>query len=538
MPSLRGGPTPTPSPFLQGGFAPVGEADAEDLEVIAGAIPDDLVGVYVRNGPNPALAPRLGYHWFGGAGMLHRVHFRGNGNGAGFRNRFVRTVSYLYQMAYFKQHNENYFHSIFMDLRGFRAIASLLLWNAVGWVRKTFKLSWLLPANPWEMKDLANTNIVAHAHRTFALVESGPPTEVKIPSLETVGVESFSGNLQHPFTAHPKTCPLTGEMIFFGYSTSKPHCVVSLLDKKGIKGPSVDLGLEKASMMHDCAITKNFVVVLDLCVIFDPKNALKNNVAFQYDPDSPARVGLVRRSAITDRSISVGPTAGCDDHNVGRLRRVPVEWFLVGRQCISFHVLNAFEDEATGGVVLDIVVYSGPHLDMDLARLVANAQKSGHRHETTGGKLVRWVMRHGDVGVVEQPEAFPLHSFEFPVINNAYCGLRHRFGYCAVAGFSGDHHAFDLEFRGVAKIDYTDMSMKEWHTDEGERNDEFVFVPKKGSSAEDDGYLVGFTVCAGAQRSNLVILDAATLSVVCRLRLPQRVPHGFHGNWINPNSFS
>jgi carotenoid cleavage dioxygenase len=29
-----------------------------------------------------------------------------------------------------------------------------------------------------------------------------------------------------------------------------------------------------------------------------------------------------------------------------------------------------------------------------------------------------------------------------------------------------------------------------------------------------------------------MILDAATLETVAAIHLPDRVPHGFHGNWI------
>lgn len=38
----------------------------------------------------------------------------------------------------------------------------------------------------------------------------------------------------------------------------------------------------------------------------------------------------------------------------------------------------------------------------------------------------------------------------------------------------------------------------------------------------------------GAPQSELVVFDAQTMSStpVCRLRLPQRVPLGFHGAWV------
>lgn len=50
------------NPYLMGGYAPVDtEIEAADLTVV-GEIPDDLNGLYVRNGPNPQHAPSGRYH--------------------------------------------------------------------------------------------------------------------------------------------------------------------------------------------------------------------------------------------------------------------------------------------------------------------------------------------------------------------------------------------------------------------------------------------------------------------------------------------
>src|SRR5689334_18267356 len=75
------------NPYLQGIYAPVSaETTARDMQVI-GEIPRDLHGSYVRNGPNPAVAPTGMHHWFDGDGMLHAIYFE-NGK-AEYRNRFV-----------------------------------------------------------------------------------------------------------------------------------------------------------------------------------------------------------------------------------------------------------------------------------------------------------------------------------------------------------------------------------------------------------------------------------------------------------------
>ena len=60
--------------YLHGIYAPVNDEhlDPVPLEVVQGAIPPALDGLFVRNGPNPVPA-HLSKHWFDGHGMLHNV---------------------------------------------------------------------------------------------------------------------------------------------------------------------------------------------------------------------------------------------------------------------------------------------------------------------------------------------------------------------------------------------------------------------------------------------------------------------------------
>ena len=64
---------------------------------------------------------------------------------------------------------------------------------------------------------------------------------------------------------------------------------------------------------------------------------------------------------------------------------------------------------------------------------------------------------------------------------------------------------------------------------------EFVFVQEAGTSAEDEGYAMGFVYDDATDSSDLVILDASDLTKapVARVHLPRRVPFGFHGSWID-----
>ena len=53
-------------------------------------------------------------------------------------------------------------------------------------------------------------------------------------------------------------------------------------------------------------------------------------------------------------------------------------------------------------------------------------------------------------------------------------------------------------------------------------------------SNEDDGWIMSYVHDATTDTANVVILDAQNFSgePVATVHLPQRVPFGFHGNWV------
>ena len=75
----------------------------------------------------------------------------------------------------------------------------------------------------------ANTHVLAHAGRIWALEEGHLPYELS-PELDTIGCDDFGGRLTTAFTAHPKLCPETGELHFFGYGVLPPYLTYHVLD--------------------------------------------------------------------------------------------------------------------------------------------------------------------------------------------------------------------------------------------------------------------------------------------------------------------
>ncbi|GAA4997239.1 carotenoid oxygenase family protein [Pseudonocardia tropica] len=234
--------------YLRGHLAPVAdEITVRDLPV-TGALPPELCGRYLRNGPNPLPGEDPG-HWFAGHGMLHGVRLR-DGRAEWYRNRWVRT----------------------RQLEGHPFVRP----------EGTFDLT----AVP------ANTHVVEHAGRILALVENGLP-HVVTPQLDTVGAEDFGGRLTTAMTAHPKTDPQTGDLHFFGYGMVPPYLTYHRLSASGELVTSAEIAVGGPTMMHDFAVTDRHAVFLDLPMAFSIEAAMRGGMPFGWDDGYGARLGVM-----------------------------------------------------------------------------------------------------------------------------------------------------------------------------------------------------------------------------------------------------
>ena len=189
--------------YFKGNFAPVQQEHNELCVEIIGAVPEALNGAFLRIGANPVFVnDPESYHPFAGDGMIHEVFFdQGN---VTYINRFVETEGHLAEQE-----------------------KGGVIWDG-------------LKTKPEDAehygatKNIANTAMIYHAGKFLALQEGAHPFELKLPNLDPVGEVDYEGRLKHPFTAHPKIDPRTGELVTYGYNvTSKPHCSVSLITKEG-----------------------------------------------------------------------------------------------------------------------------------------------------------------------------------------------------------------------------------------------------------------------------------------------------------------
>jgi len=269
------------NPFLEGNQAPVGvERSIAGPLAVDGAIPPELCGLLVRNGPNPAtVEDPHHYSWLAGDGMVHAVELDG-GRALGYTNRWIRT----------------------------RKLAA--------------SLGLPPPAGPDEpLPGPANINVIAHGGRILALGETGFPLRLD-RRLETLCVEDFEATLVGPMTGHPRVDPDTGALVAFGYDTLGPSLRYFELDAAGTLVHRTEVGGARATMQHDFAVTATRVAFLDLPVLYDADLVrIGSTLPFRWRPDAGARIGILDRFA---EGASV--------------RWVPME------PCFAFHVMNAFDD--------------------------------------------------------------------------------------------------------------------------------------------------------------------------------------------------
>jgi carotenoid cleavage dioxygenase len=417
--------------WLRSYFAPVDDEVTGEALPVVGEIPGGLCGTYLRNGPNPRSG--ISAHWWFGDGMLHGVHVQ-DGQARWYRNRYVGAEEA----------------------------------DAIGGESRAKRLR----------GGRANTHVIEHGGRILALVESRLPSEID-ERLGTVGVFDFGGQVDTPVTAHPKRCPLTGELHFFGYQPVPPYLTYYVADRTGRLLSRREVSVAGSSLMHDFAITPSYALFFD-----SPARMVADwgaGFPFQWDAGHHTRVGLV-------------PRAGGEPR-----------WFSIASGHLG-HTANA--SERAGKIWLD-----------------------GIRYTSLDGRpqLYRWELDLASGTAREQP--LDARAVEFPRINDGLVGLDYRYAYVVEPRDVVDQipqtallRKYDVANGTSAAHDFGRLQVPS----------ECVFVPSREDAAEDDGWLLTFVYDGTRGGSDLVVLDARDVAQppAARIRLPQRVPFGFHGSWI------
>ncbi|KAK9699011.1 hypothetical protein RND81_08G147300 [Saponaria officinalis] len=484
-----------PRIVLSRNFAPVDELPPTECEIDEGALPSSLEGAYIRNGPNPQFYPRGPYHLFDGDGMVHCIRIR-DGK-ATLCSRFVKTYKYKIE------HDAGFsiIPNVFSGVNGFFGFMARVSLAVARVAAGQF--------NPSNGVGLANTSVAFFGDRLYALGESDLPYAVRLTpdrDIQTLGRNDFDGKLVLSMTAHPKVDHDTGETFAYRYGPIPPFLTYFRFDAKGNVNADVPISsLTRPPFIHDFAITKKYTIFPDIQIVMDITSMiLRGGSLLNWDPSKVSRIGII-------------PRYDNDEKNI--------RWFDVpGFNAV--HVINAWDD---------IDEYGNESIVMVAANILS-AQHTLQRMDLTHSSIEK-IKIDPKTGVVSR-QTLSARNLDFGVVNPTYTGKKNRYVYAAV----GDPAP---NVTGVVKLDVSraenpgcpDCVVGSRDFGPGCYGGEPFFVardPENVDADEDDGYVVSYVHDENIGVSKFIVMDAKSLrlDIVASVRLPQRVPYGFHGLFV------
>ncbi|KAL6549782.1 putative carotenoid cleavage dioxygenase 4, chloroplastic [Orobanche minor] len=490
-------PSVDPRHVLSQNFAPVDELPPTACRVVEGSLPPSLDGSYIRNGPNPRFLPRGPYHLFDGDGMLHAITI--SDGEATLCSRYVETYKYKIEC----EAGYPVIPNVFSGFNGLTASAARGAITAARVLAGQF--------NPANGIGLANTSLALIGERLYALGESDLPYAVRIDpnngEIHTLGRHDFDGELAVSMTAHPKIDPETNETFAFRYGPVPPFLTYFTIDPNGKKRPDVPIfSMTSPSFLHDFAITKSFAIFNEIQIGMNPLEMIAGGSPVGANPGKVPRIGVLPRYA-TDES--------------------EMRWFEVAGFNVV-HAINAWdEDDGRTIVMVAPNILSVEHTLERMDLIHASVEK------------VKIDLKNGNVS--RHPVS--TRNLDFGVINPAFVGKKNKYVYAAV----GDPMP---KISGVVKLDISvsdtdrrDCIVASRLFGPGCYGGEPFFIarqPDNPNADEDDGYVVTYVHNENRGESRFLVMDAKlpNLDTVAAVRLPRRVPYGFHGLFVRQSDLN
>lgn len=323
--------------------------------------------------------------------------------------------------------------------------------------------------------------------------------------------------------------------------------------------------------MHDFGVSSTHTIIMDLPLSLDPLNLAKNKPVVAYDPTSPSRFGVFPRYHPED-----------------------IRWFETSPCCI-FHTANSWnsfpedntvevsETETVNMLACRLTSASLVFSAGDLAAPIPTQNIPAEQQEEEQCRLYYYqfcLPKSREENVIMNQWSLSKIPFEFPSLRDSVSMSAAKYIYgCSVSGTSfGAALGRAVKINMLVKMDVETLIKKGQRTPPiqikgsvdtrsiadilasknpndpikifemptGWYAQESRFVPRANAASEDDGWLLSYVFdesqlsadgeCKPGARSELWVINAKNMAdVIARIRLPQRVPYGLHGNWFSEN---
>ena len=344
----------------------------------------------------------------------------------------------------------------------------------------------------------ANTHIYWHGGKMMVLKEDSLPWLINPHTLETTGMWNFYGKYKATsMSAHPKIDPRTGEMIAYGYQAKgdlTDDIAVYMMNPKGQITREVWLKAPYVGIIHDIAITQKYVIIPVIARVTSLARLQSGEPMWEWNGDFPTMVGVLSRDG----------------------EAKDVRWFK-GPARNTLHFLNAAD--RSGKVTMELPVSDG---------------------ERTPSRIKRWTFNLDSKDDAFTEEVVSDANGPLARMDDRFLSLPYK--YCFV-GSSDPSLPFDQQKTGIAggrmtntyqRVDVNGGKTGVFYVGPVQSLQESCFVPRKGSTAEGDGYLLGIASNYESRTSDLVIVDAQRMEegAIATVKLPFRLRGGTHTNWV------
>lgn len=362
----------------------------------------------------------------------------------------------------------------------------------------------------------ANTNLVYWAGRLLALKEVALPYQVDSHTLETIKYDPFEGQVKaKTFTAHPKVDPFTNELVTFGYEAkglATLDIVLYALDQHGKKKDEQWIKSPWCGMIHDCAITPNFIILVMWPYEADIDRIKAGKHHWAWNSKKPATFIVAPRRP--GKCLPEGWSNG--EYRI-------YTW----DNCIALHTAAAWEED-------------GQYLYMESSRVFDNElaffpPADGEVPNPTGkADFVRWQfdLSQPSGSKIREPQVILDLPSEFPRIDERFMTKKYDYLFMdVVLGTPGPGVIPSLN--ALAMVNSQTGQKEFYNPGENCHVQEPVFIPRHVDAKEGDGWVLAMVERRNENRSDLVLLDTQNFSQpVAIIKLPFRIRGQIHGNWV------